>query len=43
MLDFENVSSRVFAAVSAVAFSAVFFATAIVPANQGLLLPVGMA
>ncbi len=40
MLDFENTTSRVFAAVSAVTFSLVFFATAIVPANQGALLPV---
>jgi len=43
MLDFDNVSSKVFAAVSAVTFSLVFFATAIVPANQGVLLPVAMA
>ena len=43
MLDFENISGRVFAAVSSIAFSLVVFATAIAPANQGVLLPVGMA
>ncbi len=43
MLDFENISSRVIAAVSSLAFSAIFFAAAIAPANQGALLPAMIA
>ena len=43
MLNFENLSSRVVAAVSSVAFSVIVFAAAITPANQGALLPVVMA
>lgn len=39
MINFENISSRVVAAVSSLAFSVVIFATAIMPANQGVLLP----
>lgn len=39
MINFENISSRVVAAVSSLAFSVVIFAAAIMPANQGTLLP----
>lgn len=43
MFNLENVSNRVIAAVTSVTFSIVIFATAIMPANQGILLPVGIA
>lgn len=39
MNNFENISSRVVAAVSSLALSVVIFATAIMPANQGVILP----
>ena len=43
MLNNDTITSRLIAAVSAIAFSPVIFATAIAPANQGALLPVVMA
>lgn len=39
MLNNDTITSRLIAAVSAMAFSLVIFATAIAPANQGALLP----
>ena len=43
MFNFENLSHRAIAAVTSVTFSIVIFATAILPANQGMLLPAGIA
>ena len=37
MLNFENIGGRVFAFASALAISAVFMATAIVPASPALI------
>jgi hypothetical protein len=39
----QVLSNKFAAAVFSVAFSVVMFAAAIVPANQGALLPVGFA
>lgn len=39
MSNFENLSAKLFAAVGALAFSVVFFATAIVPASPAGVLP----
>ncbi|MCB2086185.1 MAG: recombination protein F [Sphingomonadaceae bacterium] len=39
MFSFENASSQLFAAVASLAVSALVFATAIAPANQGAILP----
>lgn len=43
MPNIETTTTRLFAAVSSIAFSLVIFAAAIAPANQGALLPVVMA
>ncbi|MGB3739451.1 MAG: hypothetical protein WA948_08875 [Pontixanthobacter sp.] len=43
MFNFTKFGNRAIAAVTSVAFSVVIFATAILPANQGLLLPAGIA
>jgi hypothetical protein len=43
MLNFENISNRIFAAVSAVTLSAVCFAVAIAPATQNAAMTGMMA
>ncbi len=43
MFTQEGFSSRVFAAVTSLAVSAFVFAVAIMPANQGAVLPIVMA
>ena len=43
MFKLENVSNRIVAAATSITFSIIVFATAIMPANQGALLPVGIA
>ncbi|MEW4447463.1 hypothetical protein [Qipengyuania sp. JC766] len=43
MPKFNLFSSRAFAAVASLAFTAMVFATAIAPANQGAVLPTMVA
>lgn len=43
MFSQEGFSSRIFAAVASLAVSAFVFAVAIMPANQGAVLPIAMA